>query len=84
MTCENCIHYDEVCFGINKDANKCNEFEDKSSIINNKETPMKLTHTISRKKCARCGHIITDKNCVKHKIKYCYNCGQKIDWEEEK
>lgn len=46
-------------------------------------TPLKLIPTRCRLKCPNCGHIITDKNCKKINIKYCWTCGQALDWGVE-
>lgn len=47
-----------------------------------KQIPKKLVETRCRLKCPSCNHILTDKGCIKPNLKYCYKCGQAIDFSE--
>lgn len=58
----------------------------------NRETPTKITHDATMLKCCtcpRCGNVLDkfeniEGNNIRVTFEYCFFCGQRLDWEEEK
>jgi acetyl-CoA carboxylase beta subunit len=46
-----------------------------------KQNPKKPNERILLKECPDCGTLVECKQ-IDQKIKYCINCGQRIDWSE--
>lgn len=62
---------------------KCFKIEDK------KEIPMELVPKVDdygneKMVCPRCGNTVWSGLSIAKKSPYCSNCGQKIDWKEDK